>query len=244
MRALASILVLAFLATGCLGQDEEYVGDQGYYAFAMTETTPAYAMSEEVTLYLVELTATAPAPYPRQPWVELGDLALEVDLSVKNLMDEPREITVQINGFNEFHEYVPTVEIVDEEAIPQFSQWERTIIIEPGETFQWTVDERQLDEVAVDLATVVNGAPNPQQVVHFESQSGMDPRSDAYIPEVIPGLTGFRFGLMATGASNIVLEASLRVRDVGKKLEVDEDEEPWVLPVPAQFMPAGMYMAP
>jgi hypothetical protein len=255
MRALAFGSLIAFFAAGCLGQDEEFVGDTGFYAFAMTEATPAFATGDETSVFLVEmrvefpivaptdeemadLMLQAPAPYARMPWVEVGDLAMEMDVTVKNLMPEAREVTVTINGFNEFDEYVPIVEVIDDEPVPQYSQWERTTRIDANETFEWTVDERELDEVAVDLATVVNGAPNPQQVVHFESQSGLDPRTDPYIPAVVPGVTGFRFGLMATAASNLVFEASIRIRDVGDKLHTDEDEDPWVLPVPTPFTPA------
>jgi hypothetical protein len=35
---------------------------------------------------------------------------------------------------------------------------------------------------------------------------------------VIPGLVGFRLGLRATAAANVLLEATVRVRDHGSRL--------------------------
>lgn len=262
MRVATILLISVLSVSGLLGctQESEFVGPNGLYAFAMTEQTPPYFMSDEAELFLVEtrielpieiptddemaeLMAAPTAPFPRAPWVTLDDLAIEVDLSVTNLMDADRSITLVINGFNEFHEYLPGFTVDDDEVIPDFSMWERAIRIEAGETIQWTVREEELDEVAVDLATVVNGAPNANEVVYFENQSAIDPRSQPYIPAVIPGLTGFRLGIMAEGASNIVVEASVRVRDVNDRLaDVEDMEEWWVLPTPMIFMPAMMMM--
>lgn len=240
------------LSAGC-AQESEFVGPNGLYAFAMTESTPAYIMTEEAALYLVEtrvelpieipsdsemadLMAAPTTPYDRTPWVRLDDLAIEVDLSVTNLMDERRRLTVVVNGFNEFHEYVPAVTVDDDEVVVDFSMWERAIDIEGGETFQWTIREEELDEVAIDLATVVNGAPNANEVVYFENQSSVDVRAQPFIPSVIPGLTGFRLGILAQGASNIVVEASVRVRDVNDRLaDVEDMSEWWLLPVPEIF---------
>ena len=170
----------------------------------------------------------------------LGDIGIEVDIVVSNLTAERHTIDVTINGFNEFDEYLPSFMIVDDEIIVDFSQWERSIVIEPGEQYMQTVTERDLAEVAIDLATVVNGAPNGNEVVYFMNQSGSgDPRIDPYIPELIPGLTGMRIGLRATETANIVLEASIRLVDYAGKVSDDAEnpDELWVLPVPTTFTP-------
>jgi hypothetical protein len=72
--------------------------------------------------------------------------------------------------------------------------------------------------MAVDLATVVNGAPNSDEIVYFENNSANDTRARQYIPALIPGLIALRFGLRSTEPGLVLLEASVRVRDVGKKL--------------------------
>jgi hypothetical protein len=190
---------------------------------------------------LAEMAGEMPTPYPSRPFHVLGEIGIEIDLVVSNLTAERRVIDVTLNGFNEFDEYVPSFMIVDDELTVDFSQWERSVVIEPGEQYQVTVTERDLAEIATDLATVVNGAPNANEVVYFMNQSGSgDPRIDPYIPALIPGLTGMRIGLRAGEASNIVLEASIRLVDYEGKVSDDAEnpEELWVLPVPATFTPA------
>jgi hypothetical protein len=258
----AFTLVVSLAMAGCLEQtDQTGAMGTGLYAFAMTEATPAVAASDEASLFMVEtraelplrppteeelaeMAAEMPAPYPSRPYHVLGDIGIEVDIVATNLTDERRVVDVTINGFNEFDEYVPSFMVVDDELIIDFSQWERSVVIEPGEQYTVTVTERELAEVATDLATVVNGMPAGNTVVYFENQSGNgDPRIDPYIPEVIPGLTGMRLGIRATEASNIVLEASIRLVDYEGKVSEDAEnpEEVWILPVPTQFTPISNY---
>jgi hypothetical protein len=103
------------------------------------------------------------------------------------------------------------------------SQWERRYTVPARSRISDTVREEDLDEAAVDLATVVNGAPNSDAVVYFENKSATDERNKQYIPEIIPGLVAVRLGLLTTRAAPLLLEATVRVRDVGEKL-ADEDE--------------------
>ena len=56
-----------------------------------------------------------------------------------------------------------------------------------------------------------------------DARTTTDPRSKKYIPAVIPGLVAVRLGLRTNQAANLLLEASIRVRDVGDKL-ADQDE--------------------
>jgi hypothetical protein len=172
-------------------------------------------------------------PFDRLPWVERGDLELQLDFSLSNLDDTDHDIDVIVNGANEFFEYVPRVLQVDDMVIPLHAQWERRYTVPAGGRLTRTIREDEFDEVAVDLATVVNGAPNSDEVVYFENKSGSDKRSIQYIPKVIPGLTALRLGLRSTEAMTILLEATLRVRDVGEKLA--EVDEPHMLLMPALF---------
>ncbi len=235
--------------------DHDYVGEEPFYQFALTEDTPAFFAGEDESFFLVEqrveltldpptdsemgeLTAEAPAPYPRLPWAEKGDYAIEIDWALINLDDQTHRVLVAFNGINEFHEYVPGVQEGEEEIIPDLSQWERSIELGPLERRSGTVREAELEEVAVDLATVVNGAPNANQIVHPDNHSATDARSQMYIPEVIPALVGVRAALGMTGASagNVVLELTVRVRDESDKIV--EFEDAWELPTPAPFTPA------
>jgi hypothetical protein len=177
-------------------------------------------------------------PYRRLPWVQRGDVEVEVDFSLTNLDDETHQASVIVNGFNEFHEYVPGVIVVDDEATAEFAQWERLYELGPRERIERTIREEQLDEVAVDLATVVNGADNPNNVVFFENQSGSDERNREFIPAVVPGLMGLRLGLRGREAANLLLEATVRVRDTADRL-ASEGEEPFRTN-PEPFMPGSV----
>lgn len=254
-------LLVGLSAPGCaIDQVEQASADgSGIYAFAMTDATPPLVMTDEESLYwvenrvefpltpptaeeLAELGTAAPVPYATMPWVLLGDIDLEVDLVVTNLMDERRIVDITLNGINEFHEYVPSFVVDDDEVIVDFAQWERSVVIEAGEQYQVTITGRELIEVATDLATVVNGAPNANEVVYFENQSGIpDPRIDPYIPATIPGLVGMRLGIRSSSDTppSIVVEASVRLIDREHKVADDPDdpETLWTPPAPAIFTP-------
>ena len=243
--------VACLSAVGCV-QEERFVGPSGVVAVAMTETTAPFIVGDETALYLVESRIEMPitppeademaalqtpsAPFARLPWVRRGDLGVEIDWALTNLSDQRVAVSVTINGFNEFNEYVPGATIIRDEPIPDFAQWEWNIDLGPFETVSDTVREEELDEVAVDLATVVNGAPNANQIVYFDNHSEHDPRAAPYIPVVIPGLTGVRIGILSHAPLPLVLESSIRVRDFNDRLAT-VDEEPWVLPTPEPFTP-------
>ncbi|MAQ13386.1 MAG: hypothetical protein CMN30_01100 [Sandaracinus sp.] len=257
----ARVATAAVLLGGCA--DHDYVGEDPLYQFAITESTPAFFVGEDESFFLVEerieltlepptdadmasLNAEAPAPFPRRPWAEQGDYALEIDWALINLDDQAHRVLVRFNGINEFNEYVPGVSEGEEEILPDLSQWERTIELGPFERRSGTVREAELEEVAVDLATVVNGAPNANQIVHPDNHSSSDVRSQLYIPAVIPALVGVRAGLGVMGegvegpegagaGANVVMELTIRVRDEDDK--ITDPEDAWMLPVPVPFMP-------
>ncbi|HJL16022.1 MAG TPA: hypothetical protein RMH99_10210 [Sandaracinaceae bacterium LLY-WYZ-13_1] len=267
MRTIGTVvgaLAIALVATGCL-DEQRYVTPEGggAWALAIDEDTPAFFEAEDDSVYLIEqripIEFRQPTeeelaelgdlegveiPYAQRPWLERGDIELQLDWTLSNLSEDPVTVTLVVNGFNEFHEYNPGIEVVDDELVIDFAQWERTYRLEPMSRRHGTVREEELDEVAVDLASVVNMAPNPNQIVYFENQSSHDRRSQMYIPDVVPALTGVRVGLRSLSNSPVVLELTLRVRDNrdvlydGDPQSEDADEQPWEAPVPVLFGPA------
>jgi hypothetical protein len=244
--------VIAGLAAAC-SDERVYVNDGELYQVALTAATAPAIQTKEGTLYIVETHAELPIkvpsngelatlksgaaaykklPFPRLPWVVRDDIALQLDFSLSNLDKTSHDVTVIVNGADEFFEYEPSVRVVDEQLQPSFSQWERSYTVAANSRMTATVREEDLDEVAVDLATVVNGAPSSDEVVYFENKSDSDPRSMKYIPPVIPGLTALRLGLRATEAAPILLEATLRARDVGDKLASDTEPHMRLMPQP------------
>jgi hypothetical protein len=248
-----ALFLCTLLALAACREQPAYLGDGKIYQVALTDdTTPALEVEEEAALFIVETRAELPVrqptsaelaalsgageraqPFPRLPWVERDDIPIQVDFTLTNLDDRPHNIDVIINGANEFFEYVPRVIMDEEQAIPLHSQWERRYDLKPKQRLAATVREEELDEMAVDLATVVNGAPNSDEVVYFENNSASDARSKPYIPKVIPGLIALRLGLRASAAANVLLEVSVRVRDVANKLA--EDDEPQFEVTPQLF---------
>jgi hypothetical protein len=249
---------LALLALGC-SEERTYIGEGGsYHVEIMEGAMPTFMGERGETLFIVEQRIEVPViaptaaqladltqaaarypglPFPRAPWVERGALAIEVNFVLENLADSEQQIAVIANGFNEFHEYQPGVTVVDEEPTPDYSQWEWVYKLAPHQRVSRTIREEEFDEIAVDLATVVNGAPISNQVVYFENNSSDDPRSQPFIPPVVPGLCGFRLGLRTASAAGATLDASVRVRDSAGRLADPDDEV--LVAQPQAFMPVA-----
>jgi hypothetical protein len=176
----------------------------------------------------------AAVPFPRYPWVRLGDIEMQIDFTLTNLDSAQATVAVVVNGLNEFHEYVPGFSVVGNDVLANFSGWERTYALQAGESRAVTIRQEETREVAIDLATVVNGAPNSNLIVNRDAQSSTDPRSQPYIPPIIPSLLGVRVGLRGTEARALRLEFTLRLRDRQRKLS-ERGKEPWQFPAPALF---------
>lgn len=258
-------LALVCLA-GC--SDIEYVGDAGFQSFAMTADTPPIAVGDESAVYLVEQTVELPIreprperfdalsvipegvtiPYARMPWVRRHDYEMQIDYTVINLDDETRRVAIVLNGGNEFHEYFPGVITEDDEVVVEFSGYERTIVLEPLGRHTGTIREEEIDEIAVDLATVVNGVTNANLIVHPNSHSAHDARAIPFIPSVVPALVAFRLGIRTEGgvddpenpppAPNLVVEWTVRVRDI--KNRVVRPMRAWQLPARERFEPQSV----
>lgn len=262
LRAFCLIALASVLATGCI-QEQRFVSPDtgGVWQLAIDEMTPPFFESEDGNIYLVEqrieIDFREPTveelgelgdvgdlwiPYATLPFIRRGDIEIQIDYTLSNISDSTVTVAIIVNGFNEFHEYNPLVQVIDDEVIADFSGWERSIRLGVWERQFGTVREEELDEVAVDLATVVNGVTNANQIVYFENESQSDARSQMFIPDLIPALTGVRVGLRSDAAVPVVLELTVRVRD-NRRILVQGDDDPWVLPTPALFGPADV-MAP
>lgn len=240
LRISAAFAWVLLSFTSACSDDRVYIGEGGRYRVELTaDAAPTFMGEEGGAIFIVEERVELPIiaasdaalsdltqsagrypglPFPRLPWVGRGALPIEVDFVLQNMEDAQHQVTVIVNGFNEFHEYQPGVVDIDEEPTPEYAQWEWSYQLAPLQRVTRTIREEAFDEMAVDLATVVNNAPNSNQVVFFENKSSTDTRIQPFIPPVIPGLIGFRIGLRATGSFAATLDASVRVRDAGDRL--------------------------
>jgi hypothetical protein len=245
MRSLAALTILCALF-GCVEEQRYAVENK---SLAVTVNTPAaYEDDDGNQFFVVERTFSLPIstpsdstlnklaqesqgmnlPFPRLPWVERADIEILIDYTLANLGDTELSAGIRLDGINEFNIYTPGIE--------DFHQWEYSVLLGPKERVTGTISELQMDEVAIDLATVVNGAPNSNEVVHFLSQSQHDKRVRRYIPKVVPALVAMRFGLITGQAANVVLEISVRVQDHGNRV-AERGEKSWELPMPMPFVP-------
>ncbi len=243
---------LAVLA-GCNHMERRYLTPEGasVYALAFAPDTAPFFMGDEESLYLLETPIEIPIRPPTAveagalagaPWVRRGDFEIELTFTVTNLDTESaRFVGVTLNGINPMFEYVPGFTVDDDDVIPDFAQWERTYVLEPGESRTITVREEELDEVAVDLASATS-TPECEalanHIVYFANQAGIEARSSACIPPVIPALVRLKLGLRSVGAEPppIALEASARVRDVHDRLASIGQPE-WEPPTATPFTP-------
>ncbi len=256
---LAWISSLVVAVSGCT--DVVYLGDEGFYAFAMTETTAPFAVTDEAALYIVEeriefpirrptgeqladltaLAATDPLlmTFGRAPWVTREDYRLEIDYVLINLDDAPHRVTVVANAINEFHEYSPGVVIDDQDIFAEFAGYERLVELAPFGRLTGTIRQEEVDEMAADLASVVQpGVTNPNTFMHPDSQSDRDPRAIPYVPSIVPGLVGVKMGMRVEEPADIVCELTIRVRDDEDRI-VDEVDA-WQMPAPVVFEPSSV----
>ncbi|HEX5656235.1 MAG TPA: hypothetical protein VFX59_03530 [Polyangiales bacterium] len=236
----------ALALVGCLTEQRYHVlgGDVELTA----DTPPAYFTEDDEPIYRVDepfsLRITSPSAaelarltrevagemtsYPRLPWVALHDLSLQLDYALTNDSERALTALVFVNGVNEFQYYAPVEE--------DYNQWERRVVVAPHQRITGTITELELDELAIDLATVVNGAPNSNLVVDRNSQSSRDPRVQPYAPAVVPGLVGVRAGIETTVAEHVLLELTIRVVDHEDRAQPRGDRA-WMLPEAAPFTP-------
>lgn len=264
--AAASLLSVSGLsASGCL-EEQRFAVERDHVEMS-PDTAPAFVDDDDNAIFIVEdvfrlqlrgpsdssvqkLTQAAQGmglPFPRLPWVENEDLDIRVDYALENRSAESVTAVVFVDGINEFFEYTPGPE--------DFHQYERRLLVEAGQRVEGTITELELSEVAIDLATVVNGALNMALVeangvlntalaVQFQSQSGRDPRVQPYIPSVIPGLVALNMGIQSGGlgggetAPDLRLTLSVRVQDHGDRVAA-RGESRWDVPAPTAFVPVA-----
>ena len=240
------LAVLALASAACIEEQRyDHVGETVLLtpatpvAYVTEDDDPVYRVDREFLLGitppsaadLARLSAEAQGkmlPFPRLPWVARHDLELQLDYALTNNSEQALTALITINGINEFVYYAPGPE--------NLHQWELRVAMAPHQRIDGSITELELDELAVDLATVVNGPTNSNLVVTRTSQSGRDPRVQSFIPSVIPGLVGVRAGLETSVALDMTLEVSIRLQDHGDRA-TKRGETRWQIPAPAPFVP-------
>lgn len=254
VRRLFPISLLLLLG-GCV--DTNYLGDEGIFAVAMLADTESFATYEESALFRTELEVPLPLvaptqdevralrmqreglPWNRAPWVRRHDYEIEIDWVVTNLDDAPRTVTLYANGRNEFQRYLSTATVDLGGLVPGRSQWEQTLRLDAFGEARGSIREDELDEVAVDLATMAVAGTDPIYLIDPAHHSRLDPVSAELVPRLVPALVAVHVGLQhlrpidspldpTTAGVNVLVEFSVRVRDRAGRLAAPDDA--WRLP--------------
>ena len=239
---LLAVGAIALIAGACATTDGNQVTSPS--ALGMTDQTPPYFSDGQTTIYEVQLPVKLPvraptqaerdalsktaAPFPRAPFISVGDIRTEIRYTLTNLDNKTNNVEILIDPWNEFVQYKPGIQIVsDEQTTPDLSGWDKFVPLHAKQRLQGTITSDDTREVAVDLATVYNidktiTTPAPGQNLNalfnhaFNLQNrstGYDPLIHPYIPAVVPAMTGFVLGLRTFDAANIAIEVQVDVVD-------------------------------
>jgi hypothetical protein len=217
----AVVAVALVSVGGCANNDANQV--TAPTVLGMTPSVaPAYD-DGETQMYEVQIPVTLPIrrpldielkdlpetpPYPRMPYLKASDVRVEVRYTLTNLDDQPHDVQLLIDPWNEFVRYKPGIVVSDEMTQPNLSGYDRQFRIGPKSRLLGTLTSDDLTELAVDLATVENILKTPpsdpqanvsgiiNRVFNIQNRSNVyDPIVSPYIPSVIAGITGFDLGL-------------------------------------------------
>jgi hypothetical protein len=155
-------------------------------------------------------------PFPRAPWVKHDQVRVQVTWTLANLDTVDHSVEILVDPWNEFGKYVPGVTVEGDNSQPNLSGIDETYDL-PGldsgrpSRISQVFSYDMMDELATDFATAMNIIENGPMAMDAEEEdprvgyvnhvfalpnrSGEDPLTDRYIPEAIPGLVGFTFGV-------------------------------------------------
>ena len=166
------------------------------------------------------------------PYVKIGDVAISIEWTVKNLDGEPGIAEIQLNGANEFFAYDPSLVVLsaDDEA-PESPGLEGDIPFEvpANGIVSGLFREDQLLEASIDLDQITRGNVSPfaavlqidKNVPMFQPMTPPMPMDEEYVQmpigEPIPReafANIVRLDLVFQTNRHMVLEYAVRIRDL------------------------------
>jgi hypothetical protein len=212
-----------------------------------------------------ELNRNDVEPYGRQPWLTTEDIDVQVTWTISNLDDEERVIEVLVDPWNEFGRYYPGLQLTDaenEEYMPNLSGIDKRYPLGPkssgdGSRLHGTYTFADMQEMATDFATVMNLIKNPppteegseedptvtltNHAFHWQNRSYKDLLTKAWVPKVVPGLTGIDLGFRSDEPANMAIEVALEIVDKnGKRVRREGDEDKALLPPTEEIITVGV----
>jgi hypothetical protein len=149
------------------------------------------------------------------PFVQIDDLELSLEWSIRNLSEDDANVRINFNGANEYFAYIPSSFVVDpeEEEEPPPLAGGIPIPIPGLGTVRGVFREDQLREASTDLELITRGEVNPFAAVleHHEDITEMTPMGLPVIPaSTLASMIRFDFTLITN--QHVVMEYAVRAR--------------------------------
>lgn len=150
------------------------------------------------------------------PFVDIDDLSISIEWTIKNLADEAGEARIHVNGGNERFVYVPDNFVVDpeEDEPPPPLLGNVPIEVPAGAAVSGVFREDQLVEAAIDLELITRGAVNPfAALLQFHGdQDQLTDENGMTVPRSAFGHL-VQYDLRFLADQHMVLEYEIRARD-------------------------------
>jgi len=275
--------LLAVLSVGCSSQDHQeslpivQVGmtkdvapiyDDGEMQIFEVKKGTAFPILAPTDATRGELNSIEMEPYGRRPWVTTDDIDVQVTWTISNLDDEEHVVEMLVDPWNEFGRYYPGLQLTDpdnEEYMPNFSGIDKRYIVSgkgKGEASRahGTFTYSDLQEMATDLATVMDLLKNPPVIegadpedmedptvtytnhaFHWQNRSFDDLLVKEWIPSTIAGLTGLDLGFRTYEPATVAIEVVVEVVDKnGKRVRKEGEEDKPLLPPTDEIITVGV----
>jgi hypothetical protein len=231
----------------------------------MTSQVPATYRDTEVSIYLVSMPVQLPMrrwtddeaqgfgrspPLPRTPFLTVDDVRIEARFTLTNLDDKRQSVELLLDPWNEFVRYRPGLQIVDEAALPNFSGFQKSFVLDPKQRIEGTITPDDMRELAIDLATAQsimakpppadaeqNAAALMNRAFNLQNRSNQfDPVLAPYMLPLVPGLVGFDLGLRTYAPANIAVEVIVDVKDLNGDRVVPRGEDERKIGTPGRIL--------
>ncbi len=252
---------------GCANTDDNQVNAPT--ELGMTSTMAPYYSDQELTLYQAQMPVQLPirqptpaeasalgqmAPYSHAPYLTSTDERVEIRFTLSNIDDQPHDVELLLDAWNEFDRYKPGIQVVSEdESTPDFSVYDRYFVVPAKSRVQGTVTADDTREMEVDLATAeainagqpplgqdVSGNALMNHAMNLQNRSTQpDPLIQPWVPTgVVPGLTGFDLGIRTTEQANVAIEITVDITDLnGNRIIPPGENEPNIGLPPNELQP-------
>lgn len=224
MHALKTAVSLALVMSAACSDDPRYLQPAEALEVGVPDSDITEASTQITLPVRLETDAEATARAARAAelatelsYIDLDDLRLSVEWSIRNLSDSDGTARIHLNGANERFAYAPAAFVVDpddpDEERPPPLLGDIPLAIPATSTVNGVFREDQLREMAIDLELVTRGGLNPFAAILVRHEDIEEIVVDGADPIPYEGFGGLiRLDLTLLANRHMVLEYAVRVR--------------------------------